>query len=1779
MAGRESRFHRRHLTGHPHASPMSDVHSSTHPHWDIESSSVSLLHDAVGAPKQLSNIDMESSAAAGATAPIHTAKGSLTGPKVIVASCVRSMSATKYNLARCLRGFRIAGTSKTCSIPIALAAVCITIVTVLFASNLLEMPFRSRQATVDTQNFQDIDSVNANQDEMRQFLPSTYHRVHKVGCSHTPFSWQHRVSAVITAWNPSRRDNIVKIVGLVSRSCIVGEIVIVNNNPDNTVLHRLILPVVRSLRVQIINANSNLITRAKYTGCKAASLDVCYLIDDDWMPMHLASLYASFLRNPNSVHVITNPLTYLMDLRYSFFDWDNNLHAGFAWIGVGSMFARSAAVDFLEKWNSILPRGLYDGYEDIFFCFWMNNPPVVLPSHIIALEKNDAKFALSAQHVYIDFEQRCMYEALHTLRRYIDMLPSALTKTEFDARELSVPCDGDLCSFFTNIIDNALTTENTVPMQELLPQQNVMDGSQLLHFRWDENFDADISTKFTTSPPHHAVDGLPSTLWQPISIPQQRQYFGLAYHQPQLILEIHAVGGPRSFFSYDVLVQYKDCGILSPTEATRTRTASSSSSNSNSNSDSDLKAPAGSKAACDSTPWSTVASSQFTCSNSEHSSDSDDIFHCSLDLGHSPLLATHIRLVIQSSGQFKLAEFGATLWVDPIVHNVEHPYTLVAVVMTEPGDYERRMAVRNTWARYAPDDTRVLFVLASVQKDLWREAATHKDMLFLGVVESYDTLLDKTIACFTWLDDHLQYTYALKVDIDSFVRTDALLAELAKLPTTRLYMGHFFRTQEVYHDPAEKNFEMGYTDCEHYPPYASGSGYVLSSDLVSYLANSPLSIRKLRAEDAAIGVWLSGYQVQREHSDFFFPEPPADCRSKTILIHRQPLQNFYTYYHNSLTGDMCVTVDAAAAIETFSVQQNEIIQASLVPNGAEGYDRARFVMYTPSADEPLEQRLASIVSAFMLAHATDRALLVCWSAIDSPVSGSTKVTSPELAAGHAHLSGSAALHELLQLPFSVSCTAENVAPGFLASATRHTVNVQKSVYFLQNVRYLHTNQIYSQAIVELTNVHGDFSELMMQNPNLGPRLRAVFGDMPFQAIASVLLRPSAIALSQPHVFTMANHGGTDISDVHGSVVSSIENEHTVAVYLGGASWDCASGTQTPLPASRREVTAAIEYVAGLVHTGHNMRVYFPYARSWVLALFAETLGHQIIRHAASVVTAHAQVAVMDRLSKCKHLVILGRSGIGQLAAGMRHENVFVVDGFELRRLLSTFPYAAWSSRYASHRDLLYREKLIQQSAVVLKAKTRIAIVLDIRNLQGIVATESTVASLISACEDVLWPHATISYFVPNAWKGTSALDTITSHIHLSRNDGSDIFFAIVNRWNKLRHFDYMLVLNANDVTPKDLRTATIAAVPTDVILANCLGGARLPQIWGGKPKVLWPLVLMLTHLIPDPTTINTESAVCEARHEIFATQMKAVVAREVAANVQKGTKAEDYDIVSFNCNNPNGIRSASAFTWSQCATHTFGQRSRVAVLLMATGKYREVAFRMIVSSQVNLLVEHDVTYYIFTDDQLDITAKQLRTEYGVVAKTVLLKEAPFKWPTGTLKRYHAYLNHWDELKHNDYFVALDADMAIVAPVGDELLVPMFACQHPGFVAADRKDYTYETRPESTAYIPPDKGTVYVAGGVYGGDREHMLHLLETQRDAVDADLAKDIIAVWHDESHQNRFFAFNPPTRVFSASYVYPEPPADRAEPYHHFFVGDSFEPKETMRILALNKDHDAIRS
>ena len=201
---------------------------------------------------------------------------------------------------------------------------------------------------------------------------------------------------------------------------------------------------------------------------------------------------------------------------------------------------------------------------------------------------------------------------------------------------------------------------------------------------------------------------------------------------------------------------------------------------------------------------------------------------------------------------------------------------------------------------------------------------------------------------------------------------------------------------------------------------------------------------------------------------------------------------------------------------------------------------------------------------------------------------------------------------------------------------------------------------------------------------------------------------------------------------------------------------------------------------------------------------------------------------------------------------------------------------------------------------------------------------------------------------------------------------------------------------------------------------------------------------------------------------------------------------------------------------------------KVALLLLATGKpYWKYIDPMLRSAYQNF-IPHDV--FLWTDCTEPV---------AVCGGSRIIPLEPQGFPGTTLLRYHTFRTEAKALAQYDYLFYVDIDAFFENKIEpDEILANgITATLHPGYLGTCG---TPERRKESTAFIPCPFPKQYFAGGFVGGAAPAFLKMAATIAAHIDQDSRRRITAVWHDESHLNRFLYDNPAAKVLGAEFCYP---------------------------------------
>lgn len=194
------------------------------------------------------------------------------------------------------------------------------------------------------------------------------------------------------------------------------------------------------------------------------------------------------------------------------------------------------------------------------------------------------------------------------------------------------------------------------------------------------------------------------------------------------------------------------------------------------------------------------------------------------------------------------------------------------------------------------------------------------------------------------------------------------------------------------------------------------------------------------------------------------------------------------------------------------------------------------------------------------------------------------------------------------------------------------------------------------------------------------------------------------------------------------------------------------------------------------------------------------------------------------------------------------------------------------------------------------------------------------------------------------------------------------------------------------------------------------------------------------------------------------------------------------------------------------------------LLLIATGESYHQYIRPLLASADEFFVPHETL--LLTDCPNDFGVHQVY-------------KANAGYPETTLKRYHSFLEYGDFISQFDNCFYIDIDALFVKPVGAEIFSDgITATLHHGYLHKPISS-VIERNPQSAAYLP--SASSYYCGGFNGGASATYLGMADAICAGIDADARKKIVAMWHDESHLNKYLAMHPPAKVLDSSYGYPE--------------------------------------
>ncbi len=257
----------------------------------------------------------------------------------------------------------------------------------------------------------------------------------------------------------------------------------------------------------------------------------------------------------------------------------------------------------------------------------------------------------------------------------------------------------------------------------------------------------------------------------------------------------------------------------------------------------------------------------------------------------------------------------------------------------------------------------------------------------------------------------------------------------------------------------------------------------------------------------------------------------------------------------------------------------------------------------------------------------------------------------------------------------------------------------------------------------------------------------------------------------------------------------------------------------------------------------------------------------------------------------------------------------------------------------------------------------------------------------------------------------------------------------------------------------------------------------------------------------------------------------------------------------------------------------------VAILYVSLGSKYHVFWKEFYETfEKNFLKNSRVEYFVFSETH--------ELEYADRENVHIVDQEDLGWPGNTLNRFDMFLKIEEKLLQFDYTFFFNSNYLCPTPISEEDFLPtdkdLVVVIHPRNYLKKPDEMPYDRNPESLACIPIGEGERYVMGGLNGGKTKNYLAMVKHLKKNTDIDSSKGVVALWHDESHLNRFIIgrddikFLPPAYGYPEGFEFPFEPIMLIREKNKYFDVDVFKAKgpggKIMVYLSRLKSKIAIR-
>ncbi|XP_039200941.1 N-acetyllactosaminide alpha-1,3-galactosyltransferase-like isoform X2 [Crotalus tigris] len=219
--------------------------------------------------------------------------------------------------------------------------------------------------------------------------------------------------------------------------------------------------------------------------------------------------------------------------------------------------------------------------------------------------------------------------------------------------------------------------------------------------------------------------------------------------------------------------------------------------------------------------------------------------------------------------------------------------------------------------------------------------------------------------------------------------------------------------------------------------------------------------------------------------------------------------------------------------------------------------------------------------------------------------------------------------------------------------------------------------------------------------------------------------------------------------------------------------------------------------------------------------------------------------------------------------------------------------------------------------------------------------------------------------------------------------------------------------------------------------------------------------------------------------------------------------------------------------------HYQQQKITVGLTVFAIGKYLDKYLKdFLISANTFFMAGHKVIFYVMVNDLSKVPEVKLGPKRSL--KLFRVKQHS-RWQDISMMRMKTIGELIEDSARFevDFLFCMDVDQVFQSFYGVETLGKSVAQLHAWFYEEDRSSFTYERRPESAAHIPYEEGDYYYHGAVFGGTPLGVLNLTRQCYQGILQDKERGVEAIWHDESHLNKYFLLHKPTKLLSPEYCW----------------------------------------